>query len=95
MLIRIRSLGFGFEALKTVEHNGQTMMAGSQLGELYKVPDEVREDGERLVGEFSAGMPTLGLIAFDVQLDPPRDDLNGFWVQKEIFQALTKKAVSA
>jgi hypothetical protein len=93
VLLKIRKLGAAFGTPQvTIHKDGVTTMHAEMVGELVKVPEALCEPAEMLVGELTMGIFPVGL---EIRLDKPDDHLNGLWVQKEIFDAVTKLKVAS
>jgi hypothetical protein len=92
MLIKVRKLGPTFGAPAVKEKGGLLVMEAEALGELVKVPECHREEGELMVGELSM---TFFPVGIEVQLDGEHAKLNGLWVQRGIYNALLAKAAAA
>jgi hypothetical protein len=87
MLLKIRALGPEFPVPPPILKDGLLTVSLDAAGELVKVPPEYVDRVERIVGVVSMGIFPVGL---DVKLDPPQEELNGFWVQREVFDEVRK-----
>jgi len=86
VLIKIRKLGAGFGTPNVVEKDGLQTLQAEMIGELVRVPEKFREPAELMVGELTMGLFPVGL---EVQIGEPHQHLNGLWVQREIFNAVS------
>jgi hypothetical protein len=87
MLLKIRELGDGFPVPPPVVIDGLETVSLDAAGELVKVPADYVDRCERIVGALTMSPFPLGL---EVKLDAPNENLNGFWVQREIFEQVRK-----
>jgi hypothetical protein len=92
VLIKIRKLGKCFSLPSVSEKGGVATLKADMLGELVKVPESLRDPAEELTGELTMGVFPVGL---DVLLPAPNENLNGLWVQREIYDAVTKNSAGA
>jgi len=87
VLLKIRKLGAGFGTPQIVEKDGLQTLHAEAIGELVRIPEKFREAAELMVGELTMGLFPIGL---EVQIGAPNEHLNGVWVQREIFNAVSK-----
>ena len=73
MLIKVRRLGAAFSAPKVSEVNGTLVLQAEMLGELVKLPESLRDEGELIVGELSMSFMPVGI---EVQLGDADEKLN-------------------
>jgi hypothetical protein len=92
MLIKVRKLGASLGAPNVKEVNGVPTLKAEMLGELVKVPESLREEAELIVGELTMGFFPVGV---EVKLDAPHENLNGLWVQREIYNSLVNRTAAA
>jgi hypothetical protein len=91
VLIKIRKLGAGFGTPAVTEKDGVQTLQAEMIGELVRVPEKFREPAELMVGELTMGLFPVGL---EVQIAEPNSHLNGLWVQREIFNAVSQAGKS-
>lgn len=87
VLIKIRKLGAGFGTPNVCEKDGLQILQAEMIGELVRVPEKFREACELMVGELTMGLFPVGL---EVRIGEPHEHLNGLWVQREIFNAVSR-----
>ncbi len=92
MLIKVRSIPAGVRAIgRAATHDGLEAYEDSTAGKIVRVPTDLADACERIVGSLSFGaFFPLGIL---FELDPPNEKVNGLWVQVEAYEQA--KAASA
>ena len=94
MLLKIRKIPAALGAPVITQEKGLDSVEMPTVGQLVRVPAELADRAEILVGEVSltGGMFPLGI---EIKLDAPLDHLNGLWVQRGVYDSLLPHAAVA
>lgn len=91
MLIKVRKLGPTFSNPEVLEKHHELTIEAQGLGELVKVPEQLCEAAELLVGELSM---TFFPVGIEVRLEQG-NRLNGLWVQRGVLDHVRNSAAVA